>query len=185
MNILDRVKRIRELAKQASPLPWTRTTLNHLVDNPEDGATKKIFSANAHSDRRGVLPENDVNAEIVEHLSHLAHEDFMFVVPEMVNETGEVGALQQAVWEQGNQLFPDRKPQQAFVKLYSELGEVIDNPHDGSEWADVFIMLFDLSKMYDIDVGHVVREKMEINSRRKWKLNQSGIFQHVKGGTDD
>jgi hypothetical protein len=91
--------------------------------------------------------------------------------------------LQSLVFGQANVLFPKRTQSKAFLKLYEELGEVIKNPSDPLEWADVFIMLLDLSKMNNIDVVSAILHKMQINQERVWTETPTGTYQHVVPST--
>lgn len=73
---------------------------------------------------------------------------------------------------------PDREDA-AWKKLFEELGETLKNPDDPSEWADVFIILLDLAKLYKIDVGQATVAKMAVNRTRTWTTTKTGVMQHV------
>lgn len=87
--------------------------------------------------------------------------------------------LQREVHDWANATFPGRQPAAAWLKLFEELGEVIKTPHDRLEWADVFIMLFDLASMHDVDVEAAVLAKLEVNRAREWRQLESGVFSHI------
>ncbi len=177
MDLLQRVDRIRKLTKNASHLPWSTGKL----DDVHDADGKKLANTCLFDDQLGVLGTlNAVNAELIEHMSHLAHHDHMFVVPEMQDVLGEVDRLQQIIWEQANKLFPDRTPSSAFMKLYSEIAEVIDSPSSADEYADVFILLLDLAKMHGVvNLGKAILKKSQVNGERKWMKNALGTYQHI------
>lgn len=90
-----------------------------------------------------------------------------------------MGDLQEQVHAWANDTFGERAPARAWLKTFSEIGEVIDNPDDPLEWADVFIMLLDLAKMYNINVTRAILDKLFINKGRKW-TERNGVFTHVK-----
>lgn len=76
-------------------------------------------------------------------------------------------------------VFPDRQPQAAFLKMFEEMGELIKNPRNGEEYADVCIMLFDLAHMHGVDLTYAILAKMATNRGRIWEKTDSGTFQHV------
>lgn len=77
-----------------------------------------------------------------------------------------------------DRLFPNRTDASMFMKLFSELGELVE---DGSEeeYADVMIMLLDYGSRKMFHIEKAVRAKMEINGKRKWKANELGVMKHV------
>lgn len=81
----------------------------------------------------------------------------------------------------GDRLFPNRTNSSMFLKLYGEIAEMIDNPDDPEEWADVMIMLLDYgAKHFPGAMVSTIRRKMGTNEGRTWKANTSGVFQHVE-----
>lgn len=49
------------------------------------------------------------------------------------------------------------------------------------ELADVGILLFQLAHESDVDLEKAIREKMEINYKRKWqKPDERGVFKHAE-----
>lgn len=78
--------------------------------------------------------------------------------------------------------FPDRTDQGMYLKMYSEIAEMIeaDDTHVGGELADVLIMLLDFGKRRGLDIEHEIRQKMAINRERTWTKNKLGAFSHVK-----
>jgi NTP pyrophosphatase (non-canonical NTP hydrolase) len=51
---------------------------------------------------------------------------------------------------------------------------------DGAELADIAILLFDIAHMSGVDLEAAIFEKLEINRKRKWKVN-NGILSHIDG----
>lgn len=84
--------------------------------------------------------------------------------------------------EWADEAFPGRTDQGMYLKLYSEIAEMIDAPPDQveDEVADVFIMLLDFAKRRGINIAAIIERKMVINRGRQWKQNQLGIWSHVE-----
>ena len=78
-----------------------------------------------------------------------------------------------------DKLFPARTDASMFMKLFSELGELVE---DGSEeeYADVMIMLLDYGSRKMFRIEKAIRAKMEINNKRQWKQNELGVMKHVE-----
>lgn len=170
MHITERIMRVRKLTPAADMMPWRVGKNQNILD--ADG--NRIFEAVRFSDTVGVHPSNDVNAEIVEHLTHIGMQrvsDFGKLEP-------TISELQDMVNSQADRLFPKRTPPKAFLKLFEELGETIKKPEDDDEWADVFLLLLDLSKMHNIDIAAAVVKKMAINDGRVWTETTTGTYQH-------
>ena len=180
MNIQQRVERVRKLMPSADKLPWARDNRGMA-----DALGNCIMSTTRFCENKGYLGSNDVNMEMIEHLSHIAHEDFMVTVPEMMGTSGEINQLQQKIHDQANRLFPKRTPTSAWLKLYEELGEVIKDPNNPDEWGDIFILLFDLAKIHGIDIRQAVQSKMETLEHRVWLETPTGTYQHIPGEYGD
>jgi len=77
-----------------------------------------------------------------------------------------------------DKLFPHRTDTSMFLKLFSELGELVE---DGSEeeYADVMIMLLDYGSRKMFHIEKAIRAKMAINDQRKWSINKLGVMKHV------
>lgn len=171
----QRFMRIRELLKHLPPLPW-KTGAN---SNVKDANGDMIIHTVHWTGQSGFTDKNDAMAEVLVHLSHLIAPPGHLsstVMTSPVEDT--LVRLQNDVFEMANQLFADRKQPNAFLKLYGEVGEVIDNPSDPGEWADVFILLLDLARINGIDVEKAVRDKMAILRGRQWARNGMGVYQH-------
>jgi hypothetical protein len=79
-----------------------------------------------------------------------------------------------------NEVFPNRTPASAFLKMFEEIGEYVRNPRDGGELADIIIMLWDLGVMHGINIQSAIDAKMIVNRRRTWRVNlETGVAQHV------
>lgn len=94
-----------------------------------------------------------------------------------------INQLAAAIRDQADTMFPRRTDSSMFLKMYGEMGELIDAKTDqerAGELADVLIMLLDYADIHNIDVLSAVLGKMAINSQRKWAVNELGVFSHVK-----
>lgn len=91
----------------------------------------------------------------------------------------DINNLAKVVSVQADVLFPQRTQSSMFLKLFSEIGEMVDNPDSPDEVADVFIMLLDHAHRKGIDLAVVITEKMKINATRTWTISEIGVFRHV------
>lgn len=91
-----------------------------------------------------------------------------------------IGQLTDEVFNWAEATFPNRTDQSMFLKMYSEIGEMIDSDGDRLEVADVFILLLDYAKRKKIDLTASVRLKLEINKGREWAVDTNGVMSHVK-----
>lgn len=91
-----------------------------------------------------------------------------------------IGKLTDEVFDWAEATFPRRTDQSMFLKMYSEIGEMIDSDGDRLEVADVFILLLDYAKRKKIDITASVREKLVINQQRDWAVDVNGVMSHVK-----
>lgn len=89
--------------------------------------------------------------------------------------------LQEQVHAFAEETFGPGREDAAWKKLFEEIGETLKNPRDPSEWADIFIVLLDLAKMYGVDVGAASVAKMAVNRERVWTKTETGVMQHVPG----
>lgn len=104
------------------------------------------------------------------------------------NQLGEatvsnnITKLQQEIRKWADGLIPDRTADQAMAKLMNEeLPELIaSGSMDALEFADVVILIFDVAYLRGIDIGTAVQRKMEINRKRQWRVNETGVMKHVK-----
>jgi NTP pyrophosphatase (non-canonical NTP hydrolase) len=159
----------RDLDTNPSPLPWKVYDLGNI----RDALNRILFTPELSSISRGWTEENLHNANLI---------------VEIVNQQGRpdsgisLQTLQDEITKWANVEFPDRKPESAIMKMYSELGEAIDDPHNRLEWADVFILVLDIVKLFDIqgdEMTEAILKKLAINYSRKWKANDLGIMCHM------
>lgn len=92
-----------------------------------------------------------------------------------------VRELQEQVHAFAEETFGPGREDAAWKKLFEEIGETLKNPRDPGEWADIFIVLLDLAKMYGVDVGSASVDKMAVNRQRVWTKTETGVMQHVAG----
>jgi NTP pyrophosphatase (non-canonical NTP hydrolase) len=78
-----------------------------------------------------------------------------------------------------DRLFPKRTPASMFMKLFSEIGELVEAQSE-EEYADVMIMLLDYGSKNMFKIEHAIRKKMAINDARKWEINELGVARHVE-----
>lgn len=67
--------------------------------------------------------------------------------------------------------------------LGKEVKEVIANPDDMEEWADVFILLMDAMMRNNISFKKILKasnEKLKKNKKRQWKKGKDGVMHHKK-----
>lgn len=89
--------------------------------------------------------------------------------------------IQRVNKEVADHLFPNRTDTSMFLKMYKEIGELIDNPGNGPEIADVIIMLLDHAERHNINAAHEVLLKLHVNLRRKWYIDPvTGVAQHIE-----
>lgn len=83
------------------------------------------------------------------------------------------------VW--ANRVIPDRTAEKALQKLVlEELPELLHGAlDDPGEWADVLILVLDGMRLRGIDPIKAVHDKMAINEKREWAINERGVLQHV------
>lgn len=147
-------------------------------------------------DARKVTSAHDPVAITAEHVHALRLANTVLDRPN-ADPDDELGTLARALWRQdrswdslrfakgevaawASQTFPRRTPQGVFLKMFEELGELVNDPKSPGELADVLIMVLDLAAMNDINVGMALRDKMAVNYKRTWAWNEEmGIAQHV------
>jgi len=95
----------------------------------------------------------------------------------------DIEMLQEDIVQWLDREHPERKEQAVWAKLFEELAEVMVDPTDIGEWADIIIVQLDLANRYGHymdDILMVARQKLEINKGRKWEINKHGVMKHVK-----
>ena len=83
------------------------------------------------------------------------------------------------VQTQADRLFPNRTDVSMYLKMFSELGELIDSNGAHDEYADIMIMLLDYGSRKMIPIEDAIRRKMVVNEHRKWETNSLGVNRHV------
>ena len=76
-------------------------------------------------------------------------------------------------------LFPDRHDATMALKLYSEIGEMIESGGAADEVADVLIMVLDYAARKGIAIEEAIRRKNDINMKRSWMFDTNGVAHHV------
>lgn len=82
------------------------------------------------------------------------------------------------VMEQADELFPKRTDDSMFKKLFSEVGELVEEGTE-DEWADVMIMLLDYGARKQWALEKAIRNKMMVNQKRQWTF-KNGVARHVE-----
>lgn len=76
-------------------------------------------------------------------------------------------------------LFPKRTVASMLLKMYSEVGEIVDAPDDPEEIADVIIMLLDRMDQIGAHAGEEILKKLRKNLERSWQHNEkTGVWNH-------
>lgn len=96
----------------------------------------------------------------------------------------EFDLMWQDVSRWGLETFPNPTAEGICNHIKEELDEILADPRDKSEYADVMILLIQLCTVANLtgsDLINEVREKMKINKQRKWeKPDEQGIVRHKK-----
>lgn len=91
--------------------------------------------------------------------------------------------LQEDIVDWLDKVHPNRSEMAVWAKFLEETGEVMTDPMDIGEWADVMIVLLDLASRYGHymdDILMTARDKLIVNKARKWEINKHGVMSHVK-----
>lgn len=91
-----------------------------------------------------------------------------------------ISELQSEIAEWADSVVPERTALSVIAKMLGEVGELIASERmaDPSEIADVLILALDLAHLQGIDASEAIRQKLEINKGRKWKVADNGCAQH-------
>jgi len=97
---------------------------------------------------------------------------------------------QESVNEWASKTFGNPTPKAAVARMLKEveelkeldLSEITEEVREKAmrECADILIVLWVVSDTLGGDLQYYVNEKMQINRKRKWKMNGDGTGQHVK-----
>lgn len=157
--------------KPAPHAPWLL-----VADNGREVASFVAWNDNAGS---LIAAERHCQrvADAVNQLPTLVKDAAPLPAPEY--NRNDLRIIQQLVVQWADVTFPDRHPAMALLKLYEEIGELIRNPKEPMEYADIIIMLVDLAHMHGVtDLGNAVHRKMKINANRQWSQTATGTMQH-------
>lgn len=96
----------------------------------------------------------------------------------------EINQLTTDIITWADSVFPQRTSESALLKLFEEVGELVKDPRDPGEYADICIMIFDLAKMNGVeDLAQAIRDKLAVNKQRVWKRTLTGTLQHDESQT--
>lgn len=94
---------------------------------------------------------------------------------------------QESVNEWASKTFGNPTPKAAVARMLKEVEELkeldlseVSAEEAMRECADILIVLWVVSDTLGGDLQYYVNEKMQINRKRKWKMNGDGTGQHVK-----
>lgn len=79
-------------------------------------------------------------------------------------------------------VFPDRTITNAIQKLVlEEIPEYLMAQDDPMELADIGILIYDIAHLAGVDLDQAMREKMAINKKRLWHVDEiTGLMHHVE-----
>jgi pyrimidine deaminase RibD-like protein len=81
----------------------------------------------------------------------------------------------------GAATFPSSNPYSTAEHLRREIEELLANPHNGEEQADVFHLLIQLARTTEVDLVAEVARKFAVNRRRAWQApDEFGVVEHVR-----
>lgn len=93
----------------------------------------------------------------------------------------DIRSLQRDVAEWAEQAFPGQTAKSKADHLVDEARELADDPSNGEEMADVFILLLHIAYMGDVDLMLEARKKMAKNRLRQWgPPDARGVCHHVE-----
>lgn len=97
-------------------------------------------------------------------------------------ETPTLDTLAQQIRAWGRVTFPTSTPASTAEHLRREVLELVANPYDGFEQADVFFLLIQLARVTGNDLPFAVQQKLAINLKRQWQAPcpETGVVEHVR-----
>lgn len=117
--------------------------------------------------------------------SHCARELYAVGVREIRSRESvrNLEALAGEIHAWGGETFPTSNPSSTAEHLRREVYELISNPFNGEEQADVFHLLVQLARVTDVDLTAEVARKFAINRQRTWQApDVNGVVEHVRDG---
>ena len=96
-----------------------------------------------------------------------------------------LGELQDRVIQFQRRNFPGQPLDAKLEHLRREILELIADPKDRSEWADVFILILGAANLAQIAAPELIaiaNAKMSINEKRKWPAmpDAHGVYHHIE-----
>ena len=89
--------------------------------------------------------------------------------------------FQAEVTKWAQRTFPHHTPPALLAKLRQETSEVLAEPNDLQEAADVFIVALVICGWQGVSLLDVARRKMAINRARRWgEPDAQGVVEHVR-----
>jgi NTP pyrophosphatase (non-canonical NTP hydrolase) len=81
-------------------------------------------------------------------------------------------------WQQAT--FLDSTVEGRIKHFMEEVEEYTDNPNNGEEAADVFMLFVAIFKNHNIDLCSEVESKLQVNKARTWVKVPGGYSKHVR-----
>ena len=79
------------------------------------------------------------------------------------------------------QTFPHATPTSICEHMSREVKELLDNPHDVEEAADVMLLILHLAYRNNWNLGKAIRDKSSKNKSRVWgPPDDKGVSEHIK-----
>lgn len=91
-----------------------------------------------------------------------------------------VDDLAKECFDWAESVFPNRTDSSMGLKLYSEIGEMLESGGDPLEVADVLIMILDYAVCHGVVIQDAVERKLEINRTRNWVQLPNGTMHHAE-----
>ena len=153
---------------EVNELPWSTDPENGAQVLDAKGATIASFEVRHHL--RGILGNCDKNADLA-----------VRAVNAYKKRGGaDIRQLQDRITRWADTNFPNRTTADILLKLYEEVGEYARNPKAALEMGDIMILLLDVAYKNGIDVHKAIEDKMDINEKRGWKVDENTrIMRHV------
>ena len=155
------------------PLPWTPAPNARWLLIAANG--NQVATFQAWHNQNGVLPDAEKHCALVaEAVNGNAAADNGIDV-----NWNDLRIMQRLIVQWANNAMPNRTPSNALLKMTEETAELIRDPTDPEEYADILVMLVDLAAMHGVhDLGEAVRKKMKVNANRTWSQTSTGIMRH-------
>lgn len=82
-------------------------------------------------------------------------------------------------------VFVDATPESAAEHLYREVNELIQDPYDGQEMADIIFLVLQAADSAGVDLAEELSRKFAINSSRTWlPPDAQGVVEHFREQED-